>query len=115
MLLGMLKSWQGVLAMAALAFGADCSTMLAQTLKTIASFNGTNGSFPAAGLTIDSNGNLYGTTFHGGAYSAGSVFRIDGVTHALSTVASFNGSNGAQPQASVLLDGSGNLYGTTRI
>src|SRR4051794_5193193 len=36
-------------------------------LTAIASFNGTNGRFPAAGVTFDANGNLYGTANTGGA------------------------------------------------
>src|SRR5262249_58780039 len=41
---------------------------------TLASFNGSNGSSPQCGLVMDGNGNLYGTTVSGGAYSDGTVF-----------------------------------------
>ncbi len=98
-----------------LMIGFVCRSAAAQTLTTLASFNGANGSFPAAGLIADAQGNLYGTTFHGGDYMAGSVFRIGGITHSLTTVASFNGTDGARPQAALLLDATGNLYGTTTI
>jgi uncharacterized repeat protein (TIGR03803 family) len=38
--------------------------------------NGTDGSDPRAGLIFDAAGNLYGTTFYGGAYNGGTVFQI---------------------------------------
>jgi hypothetical protein len=37
------------------------------SLTALASFNGTNGKGPMAGLIMDTNGNLYGTTPSGGA------------------------------------------------
>jgi hypothetical protein len=44
------------------------------TLSALASFNGSNGAYPAAGLVQDTNGNLFGTTNQGGASNAGTVF-----------------------------------------
>jgi hypothetical protein len=38
----------------------------AQTLQHLVSFNGTNGEFPVAALTLGSDGNYYGTTQYGG-------------------------------------------------
>ncbi|HWY21469.1 MAG TPA: choice-of-anchor tandem repeat GloVer-containing protein [Candidatus Acidoferrum sp.] len=38
--------------------------------------NGTDGSDPRAGLIFDAAGNLYGTTYNGGAYNGGTVFQI---------------------------------------
>src|SRR5690348_15703182 len=69
--------------LAALAFGADCSNMMAQTLTTLATFNGGNGDSPGAGMVVDSAGNFYGTTFYGGDFGYGTVFEMDAVTHAL--------------------------------
>jgi uncharacterized repeat protein (TIGR03803 family) len=39
-------------------------------------FAGTDGNYPFAGLALDSNGNLYGTTYAGGTYNLGVVFEI---------------------------------------
>jgi uncharacterized repeat protein (TIGR03803 family) len=65
-------------------------------------------------LISDASGNLYGTT-HGGFGNGGlgTVFEVVAGTHALSTLVTFDNINGAYPTASLLADGSGNLYGTT--
>ena len=89
--------------------------VLAETysLTTIATFDGTNGASPYAGLVADVDGNLYGTTYGGGANDNGTVFRVAVGSNAATTVATFDGTNGSRPYAGVMLDGSGNLYGTT--
>jgi uncharacterized repeat protein (TIGR03803 family) len=46
------------------------------TEKVLHSFNGTDGTAPAASLVFDANGNLYGTTSGGGAHGYGTVFKI---------------------------------------
>ena len=84
------------------------------TITTLASFNGSNGSEPLAGLIMDSNGNLYGTTsgihaFH----SDGTVFELAKGSHTVTTRVTFNGSNGSEPLGGLIMDSSGNLYGTT--
>lgn len=86
-----------------------------QTLTTLASFNGSNGDLPYSGLVADSAGNMYGTTFYGGDYGYGTVFEFDTVTHALSSVGSFNVLNGSNPvnYGHLVIDAQGNLYGTT--
>jgi uncharacterized repeat protein (TIGR03803 family) len=84
------------------------------TLTTLATFNGTNGSDPNAGLIADATGNLYGTTFRGGAHGMGTVFEVaNDANHTLTTLATFNGANGQSPRAGLIADAIGNLYGTT--
>jgi uncharacterized repeat protein (TIGR03803 family) len=87
------------------------------TLTTLHSFNsdGIDGVNPLAGLVMDSKGNLYGTTYLGGASNAGVVYRVtpkgkETIVH------SFEGglSDGSGPANMTLVkDSQGNLYGTT--
>jgi uncharacterized repeat protein (TIGR03803 family) len=75
----------------------------------------TDGVSPYGGVVLDGEGNLYGTTTRGGRFSIfpGSVFKLD--TTGIETVLyRFAGSpDGANPYAGVVLDGQGNMYGTT--
>ncbi len=86
-------------------------------MHSFGTFNG-DGAFPGVGaLAIDGSGNLYGTTSIGGSTGNGTVFGLapgaDG--HWKETVVySFKGgANGVEPGAGVVMDGAGNLYGTT--
>jgi len=77
--------------------------------------NCADGATPAAGVIRDAAGNLYGTTVHGGAsvLGNGTVFKLD--TNGVETVLhSFSGGeDGGSPQAALVRDAAGNLYGTT--
>lgn len=81
-------------------------------------FNGSgDGAFPYGGLLADAGGSLYGTTFGGGKFFAGTAFElaksgsggyVERVLH------SFRGrKDGAGPQAALIADSAGALYGTT--
>jgi uncharacterized repeat protein (TIGR03803 family) len=82
-------------------------------LTTLASFNGINGAHPVAGVTLDTFENLFGTTEAGGSSGYGTVFEIAHGSNTITTLTSFNGTNGKTPYAGVTLDASGNLFGTT--
>jgi uncharacterized repeat protein (TIGR03803 family) len=82
------------------------------TIITLASFNGANGSDSNSGVIQDSNGNLFGTTSSGGANNDGTVFEVAAGSGAITTLASFNGTNGAVPLGGVIEDSGGNLFGT---
>lgn len=73
-----------------------------------------DGAFPLSGLIPDAAGNLYATTYSGGAYDYGTVFRLDRITSKLTVLYSFNlGPNGANPGSGLIRDAADNLYGTT--
>jgi uncharacterized repeat protein (TIGR03803 family) len=79
---------------------------------------GSDGAFPYAGLIADSSHNLFGTTYGGGTSSncnggCGSVFKLD-PSGTETVLHSFTGgSDGSVPYAGLIMDSSGNLYGTT--
>ena len=76
---------------------------------------GTNGATPQAGLAIDAEGNLYGTTTAGGANGNGIVFKLTkkGTQWTETVLYTFGtGADGAIPVAGVILRGT-SLYGTT--
>ena len=81
--------------------------------------NGNNEANPAAGLTLDSAGNLYGTTYFGGSPQAGNVFVLKPSANAGRTylvIHTFQGSpDGQAPNTNLLIDSKGNLYGTTSL
>jgi uncharacterized repeat protein (TIGR03803 family) len=80
--------------------------------------NTPDGANPQGGLVEDAEGNLYGTTLWGGAYNGGTVFKLT-KTGTETIVHSFRGSSqgtrgdGTNPQASLIIDSAGNLYGTS--
>jgi uncharacterized repeat protein (TIGR03803 family) len=86
-----------------------------RTISDLAQFDGTNGSEPYGGLVMDSSGNLYGTTSAGGANSDGTVFEVAAGSGTITTLTSFDGTDGALPQAGLIMDSSGNLYGTAAV
>jgi uncharacterized repeat protein (TIGR03803 family) len=73
-----------------------------------------DGSTPEAGLIQGTDGNLYGTTFGGGAHGQGTVFSIT-TGGVLTTVYSFQGgtTDGSQPWGGLVQDTNGTFYGTT--
>jgi uncharacterized repeat protein (TIGR03803 family) len=97
----------------------------AGTLTTLYSFcsqtNCTDGQYPEAGLVLGTDGNFYGTTEFGGSNSCtfqgtvltcGTVFSITSGGK-LTTLHSFDGTNGANPTGALIQATNGKLYGTT--
>jgi uncharacterized repeat protein (TIGR03803 family) len=72
-----------------------------------------DGSVPEEGLTMDSAGNIYGTTGFGGASNKGTVFKLDASGNETVLYSFTGGADGASPYAPLVLDKAGNLYGTT--
>lgn len=73
---------------------------------------GADGQFALGGVVRDSEGNLYGTTNSGGAFGFGTVYKLDTAGNESVLYSFTGGSDGANPQASLIFDAGGNLYGT---
>jgi uncharacterized repeat protein (TIGR03803 family) len=94
--------------------------VLAQAQETkfevLHTFHGSDGAAPIGQLVRDKAGNLYGTTIVGGTgkcqLGCGTAFKM-GSTGRMVWVHSFDGANGRQPEAGLLRDAAGNLFGTT--
>ena len=74
---------------------------------------GTDGRYPYAGVTLDSSGNLYGTTEAGGSAYAGVIYKVSAGGQFTVLYSFTGGAGGDYPDGGVTLDTSGNLYGTT--
>jgi len=112
----LLHGWMGVMVavMSMVLVSAMPSSVQAQTLDVIYSFHGrTDGSYP--GSLVLHGESLYGTTQYGGTHNGcGTVFKVDGNGHE-TILYNFGASpsDGCVPNASIVFDASGNLYGTT--
>jgi uncharacterized repeat protein (TIGR03803 family) len=97
----------------------------AWTEKILYSFSGKSDGYGPNGLAIDAEGNLYGTTEFGGSSNCsyggcGTIFKLTPSTSGpwkKTLLHGFHGgaADGAQPQAALLFDPQGNLYGTANV
>lgn len=91
----------------------------AWTETVLHNFNGAagDGCSPYAGLMIDAAGNLYGTTFYGGATNQGTAFELvkNAGTWSETILHGFGATitDGTNPYGGLVLDNAGYLYGTT--
>jgi uncharacterized repeat protein (TIGR03803 family) len=89
----------------------------AEVLRTLLhsfTVNASDGRAPNAAVTLDGFGNLYGTTWGGGPSDLGTVFTVRTDGSAFRVLHLFGeASDGQNPTASLFLDASGNLIGTT--
>jgi hypothetical protein len=98
------------------------------TLISLAYFDGTggayatDGAYPRAGLISDAAGDLFGTTYEGGVDGEGAVFEIANTGTVIAPVYSstptllavFNNTDGSYPEATLISDAAGDLFGTTQ-
>ncbi|MGO9302994.1 MAG: choice-of-anchor tandem repeat GloVer-containing protein [Candidatus Korobacteraceae bacterium] len=94
----------------------------AQTFTVLHTFSGSDGAYPFGTLTMDRDGNLYGTTYNGGSgcngIGCGTVFKL---THKnsgwiLTPLYNFQGGDdGEFPTGGVTIGPDGDLYGTTNV
>ena len=90
--------------------------LVAQTYTDLHDFNCTvEGCSPqySSFLAQGRDGNLYGTTFAGGTYTYGTVFKAT-PSGTVNTLYNFDGTTGAYPQGGLTLATDGNFYGTTQ-
>ena len=76
----------------------------------------TDGNTPVAGLIRDPAGNLYGTTYYGGAFGGGTVFEVSPKGNekvVYSFCAETECADGSSPGTGLLLDGAGDFWGAT--
>jgi uncharacterized repeat protein (TIGR03803 family) len=106
--------------------GAGCGTVFkitpGGTLTTLHSFDKSDGGNPVAGLIQGTDGNFYGTTEYGGAKSCvdgsginigcGTIFKIT-PSGTLTTLHSFDNTDGSVPVGRLVQGTDGNFYGTT--
>ena len=90
-------------------------------MTVVASFSARGDGTPNAGLAIDANGDIFGTTSAGGEFDEGTAFEIakgtNGYASAPVTLVTFGAtglSGGENPNGGLVVDGDGNLYGTTQ-
>jgi uncharacterized repeat protein (TIGR03803 family) len=107
-----LKAFPAVLLLCA----ATAIASSAQTFTNLLSFDGTDGALPYAGLVQGTDGDFYGTTYNGGTYGYGTVFKITAAGR-LTTLYSFCPgqvcTDGQYPNAGLVEATNGNFYGTT--
>ncbi|MGB6630627.1 MAG: choice-of-anchor tandem repeat GloVer-containing protein [Terriglobales bacterium] len=95
-------------------FGTVFKVTPTGTLTVLHSFDGTDGELCLAGLVQGTDGNFYGTTSFGGANAnfGGTVFKIT-PTGTLTTLHTFDGTDGELPYSTLVEGANGDLYGTT--
>jgi len=119
-------SWvlRGTVAVLAVTLILMPNSWAASSERVLHTFNIATAAFPVSGLAMDANGNLYGTTRLGGvgtcSEGCGVVFKLTknnqgGLTYSI--LHSFVGfaSDGGAPFGAPIVDGAGNVYGTTTL
>ncbi len=94
-----------------IAFKLDASNN-ESTVTTFSTPPTSNPSHPMGGFVQDAAGNFYGVTASGGAYSQGTVYKMDQSGNVTPLYSFTGGNDGSAPSAQTLaMDASGNLYG----
>lgn len=98
---------------------APALDLYAQVESSLYAFPGNSGGAkPVQSLAVDSAGDLFSTTFSGGKHGAGTAFMLTpsgGGGYVETDVADFTGTYGSNPVGGLVIDSSGNFYGTAQI
>ena len=71
------------------------------------------GSTPGTPLLRDSRGDLFGNTIYGGRWDDGTIYELPARIRHVRVLATFDGRDGARPNAGLVMDSHGDLFGTT--
>ena len=85
------------------------------TFTSLYSFSGSDGANPVAGLVPGADGNFYGTTSAGGVdyyLDDGTIFKIT-ANGSFTSLVSFSGRDGIDPEDALVQGADGDFYGTT--
>jgi uncharacterized repeat protein (TIGR03803 family) len=97
-----------------LAAFAAADLAAAQSYGVLYTFTGTpDGASPLQSNLLDVNGTFFGTTNTGGDYGFGTIFQLSGLGEETVLYSFTGGTDGAFPDAGLVRDSAGNLYGTT--
>ena len=83
------------------------------TLQAVYAFTTTDGKSPHGSLIIAGDNKLYGMTSAGGTYGYGTIFSFDPFSGVFAKLHDFDGTNGAEPNGSLVQSANGKLYGMT--
>ncbi|HUB26577.1 MAG TPA: choice-of-anchor tandem repeat GloVer-containing protein [Tepidisphaeraceae bacterium] len=87
--------------------------VLLSGITTLASFNSVDGSNPNSGVIANSSGALFGVVEAASGASDGAIFELAAGSSTPTILATFNGSNGEDPNYGLVMDSKGDLFGTT--
>jgi len=87
--------------------------LVGSTETVLHTFTGSDGDKPYGVLVRDSSGNLFGTTYGGGGWNSGEVFKLDKNRVETVLYSFMGGADGGNPIGGLVIDATGNLYGTT--
>ncbi len=96
------------------------AVMAAATFNVLHSFDNTNGATPTRGVTQGSDGSFYGTTYNGGQFNRGTVYKLDANSN-FSVVHNFADDHtdlpwdGGEPDSGITIDANGSLVGATTV
>ena len=99
-----------------LALALSPRLLAAQTYTVLHQFSGQDGANPAAGLSVDANGSLYGSTYVGGTGNQGGAFKIThrNGAYLFAPLYGFSGRfDGRFPVARPVIGRDGSIFGTT--